>query len=188
MSEEIPLDEGELTTDEIVNSDKFRETIAIEMTVQEIEELLAQDQKQQEAVTIDRAPPSTPVENPPQRAASPSSHASEREVGEQQQQQQQQQHAVDSPRILQAEQNRVSGGRVKLPKLTLNKFNGEMTSWAPFWDSYGIFGFIRILDFLLLISLSTCGPCWRTCHFWSYTLTAANYDAAIALLKKRFGN
>ena len=127
---QLTLDEGELT-DEIVNSDEFREKI--EMTVQEIEELLAQDQKQQEAVTTDRAPPSTLVENPPQRAASPSSNASEREVGELQQQQQ---HAVDSPHILQAEKNRVSGGRVKLPKLTLNKFNGEMTSWAPFRDSY----------------------------------------------------
>ena len=81
------------------------------MTVQGIEELLAQDQKQQEAVITDRAPSSTPVENPPQgAAASPNNNASEREVGEQQ-------HAVG---ILQAEQNRVSGGRVKLPKLYIN--------------------------------------------------------------------
>lgn len=101
------------------------------MTVLEIEELLAQDQKQQEAVTTDRAPSPTPVEIPPHRTASPNNSTSQREVGEQQQQ-----HTVDSPRIPQAEQNCASGGRVKLPKLTLKKFNDEMISWAPFWDSY----------------------------------------------------
>ena len=37
--------------DEIIKADEFRETI--EMTVQDIEKLLAQDQKQQEAVTTD---------------------------------------------------------------------------------------------------------------------------------------
>ena len=56
---QLTLEEGELT-DEIVKADEFRETI--EMTVQEIEELLAQEQKQQEAVITDRAPSSTPVD------------------------------------------------------------------------------------------------------------------------------
>ena len=80
-----------IKTDEIVKADEFRDTI--ERTVQEIDEVLAQEQKQQEAVITDQAPSSTPVENSPQRAVSPNNNASEREVGEQQQ------HAVDSPRI-----------------------------------------------------------------------------------------
>ena len=26
--------------------------------------------------------------------------------------------------------------RIKLPKLTLKKFNGDITNWTTFWDSY----------------------------------------------------
>ena len=27
-------------------------------------------------------------------------------------------------------------GRVKLPKLSLRRFNGDLTSWTPFWESF----------------------------------------------------
>ena len=80
---------------------------------------------------------------------------------------------------------------MKLPKLILNKFNGEMTSWAPFWDSYessvhtnsglsAVDMFVVYLRSLLEDSAADA--------ISGLTLTAANYDAAIALLKKRFGN
>ena len=28
--------------------------------------------------------------------------------------------------------------RVRLPKLELKRFNGELTAWTPFWDSFGL--------------------------------------------------
>ena len=30
------------------------------------------------------------------------------------------------------------GSRVKLPKLSIPRFNGELTAWTPFWDSYKV--------------------------------------------------
>ena len=83
-----------------------------------------------------------------------------------------------------------SDDRIKLPKLTIPPFEGDITQWMPFWDSYdsaihknssltGIdkFNYLRSLlkgDAREAIS--------------GLMLTTANYDEAIAILKKRYGN
>lgn len=81
------------------------------------------------------------------------------------------------------------GGRVKLPKLTISPFGGDLTKWMPFWESYCVaihdnpslsktekFNYLRsLLQHSALDSIS------------GLSLTAANYEEAVAILKKRFG-
>ena len=82
------------------------------------------------------------------------------------------------------------GNRVKLPKLTLRAFNGDITTWTTFWDSYESaihintelsdidkFNYLRsLLERTALEAVS------------GLTLTSANYHEAVSILKKRFGN
>ena len=79
---------------------------------------------------------------------------------------------------------------MKLPKLSIPHFNGELTAWDPFWDSYKAvihdnpdltdidkFNYLRsLLEGLALEAVS------------GLTLTSANYQEAISILEKRFGN
>lgn len=81
-------------------------------------------------------------------------------------------------------------GRVKLPKLTLRPFSGDVTLWTTFWDSYesAIHKNDELSDvdkFNYLRSLLE-----RTAHeaISGLTLSAANYHEAVAILKKSFGN
>ena len=80
--------------------------------------------------------------------------------------------------------------RVKLPKLTLRPFNGEMTQWTTFWESNepAIHNNKDLLDidkFNYLNSLLE-----RTAReaISGLALSSANYHEAIAILKKCFGN
>ena len=80
--------------------------------------------------------------------------------------------------------------RVRLPKLSIRPFNGDITKWTTFWDSYesSIHNNEELSDidkFNYLKSLLE-----RTAHeaIDGLTLTSANYHEAIAILKKRFGN
>ena len=82
------------------------------------------------------------------------------------------------------------GSRVRLPKLTLRTFNGDVTTWMTFWDSYesAVHNSDDLSDidkFNYLRSLLE-----RTAYeaISGLTLTSANYHEAIAILKKRFGN
>ena len=82
------------------------------------------------------------------------------------------------------------GSRVRLPKLTLRTFNGDVTTWMTFWDSYesAVHNGDDLSDidkFNYLRSLLE-----RTAYeaISGLTLTSANYHEAIAILKKRFGN
>ena len=80
---------------------------------------------------------------------------------------------------------------VKLPKLTICPFNGDLTSWTSFWDSYlatihentrlsEIDKFINYLrSFLEHSALEAIS---------GFTLTAANYREAVQILEKRYGN
>ncbi len=79
---------------------------------------------------------------------------------------------------------------MKLPKLTIRPFNGDVTTWTTFWDSYesAIHHNAELSDidkFNYVKSLLE-----RTTHeaVAGLTLTSANYHEAIATLKKRFGN
>lgn len=80
--------------------------------------------------------------------------------------------------------------KVKLPKLSLPHFNGDLTKWATFWDSYesAIHSRRELTDvekFNYLRSLLE-----RSAHdaIAGLTLSSANYREAIDILHKRFGN
>ena len=80
--------------------------------------------------------------------------------------------------------------RAHLPKLCLAKFKGDVTGWVSFWDSFKSAvhennDISKIEKFNYLNSLLE-GTAALTIE--GLTLTADNYDSAIELLKKRFGN
>ena len=55
------------------------------------------------------------------------------------------------------------GSRVRLPKLTLRAFNGDVTTWTTFWDSYE--STVHNNDELSDIeSSTTSGHCWNVQH------------------------
>ena len=80
--------------------------------------------------------------------------------------------------------------KIRLPKITLKKFNGDITSWTSFWDSFESsihlnseltdidkFNYLRsLLEHSALEAIS------------GLTLSSVNYEEAVAILKKRFGN
>ena len=79
---------------------------------------------------------------------------------------------------------------VKLPKLSLKKFNGDLTKWMTFWDTFESAvhnnpALMSIDKFSYLTSLleSTASEAVA-----GLTLTAANYDEAVATRKRRFGS
>ena len=79
---------------------------------------------------------------------------------------------------------------VKLPKLTLKRFNGDLTRWTTFWDSFKSAihdnsGLSDVDQFNYLNSQLE-GPASEAIA--GLKLTAANYGEAIAILQKRFGN
>ena len=80
--------------------------------------------------------------------------------------------------------------KVKLPKLTLKKFNGDLTKWTPFWDSYessihSNSGLSDIDKFVYLNSLLEGSASEAVAGL---RITAANYNEAVSILKKRFGD
>ena len=80
--------------------------------------------------------------------------------------------------------------RVKLPKLTLRPFNGDLTMWTTFWDSFesAIHNSDDLSDvdkFNYLKSLLEKGAYDAISGL---TLSSANYLEAITILKKRFGD
>ena len=80
--------------------------------------------------------------------------------------------------------------KVRLPKITLQPFDGDLTTWTTFWDSFKAaidendsltdidkFNYLRgLLHLTALEAIS------------GLTLTSANYREALAILQKRFGN
>ena len=80
--------------------------------------------------------------------------------------------------------------QVKLPKLSLKRFNGDLTKWTAFWDLFSSSihsnpGLSNVDKFSYLTSLleSTASEAIA-----GLTITSANYQEAIATLHKRFGN
>ena len=83
-----------------------------------------------------------------------------------------------------------AGSHVKLPKLNIQPFKGDLTAWTSFWESYCAavhdntyltntekFNYLRSL--LQLTALDAIS---------GLSLTAPNYKEAISILEKRFGN
>lgn len=86
--------------------------------------------------------------------------------------------------------NTLAGPRVKLPKLTLKRFNGDLTKWTTFWDCFNAsihsnptLSTIDKFSYLSSLLESTAADAIS-----GLTLTVANYEEAIAILKRRFGN
>ena len=80
--------------------------------------------------------------------------------------------------------------RIKLPKLTIPLFDGDVAQWTPFWDSYDSAihqnsSLNEVDKFNYLRSLLK-GAARDTVS--GLMLTAANYQEAIEILKRRFGN
>ena len=83
-----------------------------------------------------------------------------------------------------------TGTQVKLPKLDLKRFDGEVSTWPAFWDTFEssihknpklapIDKFNYLNSLLMKPALDAIS---------GLSLTASNYEEAIAILKKRFGN
>lgn len=80
--------------------------------------------------------------------------------------------------------------RVKLPKISLPRFQGNLMRWTAFWDSFesAIHRSDRLSEidkFNYLRSLLE-GTAYDAIA--GLSLSAANYEEALAILKKRFGN
>jgi hypothetical protein len=79
--------------------------------------------------------------------------------------------------------------QAKLPKITLQKFRGNVTNWNPFWESCKAAvhknNSISKVDKMNYLFSHLEGAAARSVQ--RLTLTEANYDAAIAILEERFG-
>ena len=94
-------------------------------------------------------------------------------------------HSGSSPRRV-----RSHGAQVKLPKLVIHNFGGDITGWTTFWDSFESAidrnpGLSEIDKFNYLKSLLEKSAVEAISGL---TLTADNYKEAVSILKKRFGN
>ena len=80
--------------------------------------------------------------------------------------------------------------RAKLPKLTLKSFNGDIKVWISFWDSYNsaIHQNPDLSDIDKFNYLKSLLEKSAADAIAGLALTAANYDEAILILKKCFGN
>lgn len=80
--------------------------------------------------------------------------------------------------------------KVKLPKLSLKKFNGDLTRWSTFWDSFesSVHGNPDLSDVDKFNYLNSLLEGTAAESVSGLKLTAANYNEAIVILKKRFGN
>ena len=80
--------------------------------------------------------------------------------------------------------------RIRLPKLELRRFNGELTSWMAFWDSFE--AAIHNNDELFSVDkfnyLNTLLEGSAATAVAGLTLTSKNNGEAMEILKKRFGN
>ena len=95
-----------------------------------------------------------------------------------------------SPSSSNVSQNSSYSATVKLPKLSLKKFSGDVTKWTTFWECYesaihNNANLTKIEKFNYLKSLLEHSAA-KTIE--GLQLTNANYDEAIKILKDRFGN
>jgi len=84
----------------------------------------------------------------------------------------------------------MSAPQTRLSKLTISKFKGDATQWIPFWDLFKTAidynkGITKIDKFNYLGSTLE-GIAAQTIQ--GLKLTEKNYEAAVKLLHKRYGN
>ena len=101
----------------------------------------------------------------------------------------QQQHGTYSPSPTVNQQHSSFATKPQLPKITLPRFNGEVTKWNMFWDSFKSAihsneGVANIYKFNYLKSLIE-GPAARAIQ--GLTSTNDNYETTVKILEERFG-
>ena len=74
---------------------------------------------------------------------------------------------------------------VKLPKLDFNKFRGELLKWQEFWDSFESNASLNPVEKMNYLRAKLEGEAEEA--ILGLTLPNANYEEAIRLLQKRFG-
>ena len=82
------------------------------------------------------------------------------------------------------------GAMVKLPRITLPHFNGNLMKWTPFWDSYesSVHNNRELSDIDKFNYLRSLLEHSAYEAIAGLTLSAANYREAVEILQKRFGN
>ena len=74
--------------------------------------------------------------------------------------------------------------KVKLPKLELKPFDGEIINWKPFWDQFNA----SIHSNNLNSKIEKFSYLKTFLNESALTLTTENYDEAVKILEERFGN
>ena len=80
--------------------------------------------------------------------------------------------------------------RPKLPELTIKKFEGDITMWKSFWDTYksAVHDNVALSDIDRFTYLQSLVGRSAKDAIDGLALTADNYSEAVAILQKRFGN
>lgn len=80
--------------------------------------------------------------------------------------------------------------RARLPKLTLRSFDGDITKWPSFWDSFEstIHGNEELSDIDKFNYLKSLLEHTAKDAISGLTLTTVNYQEAVEILKRRFGS
>ena len=79
---------------------------------------------------------------------------------------------------------------MKLPKLLLKRFNGELTKWTTVWDSFdsAVHGKPSLTNVDKFNYLNSLLESVASDAISGLTPTSANYEEAVGMFKKRFGN
>ena len=164
---------------EIEQTDLCNEEISL--AIAEVEEVLLQVNLQEDS-TVDCEEQVRESSRPTSRAARTSVGGGETSL---------QRHSLsleDVNSSMESRNPRVS--RVKLPKLSFKKFGGDITSWSTFWDSFHSavhsnedLSNVDKFNYLISFLEGSAAECIS-----GLTLTSANYEEAVAVLKRRFGN
>ena len=80
--------------------------------------------------------------------------------------------------------------KVKLPKVELKKFNGDLTNWIMFWDVFEslVHSNPELSDIDCFNYLHSLLDGTAADAISGISLSSVNYSKAVAVLKKRFGN
>ncbi|KAL5514973.1 hypothetical protein EMCRGX_G000071 [Ephydatia muelleri] len=82
------------------------------------------------------------------------------------------------------------GPKVKLPKLTLKRFTGDITAWTTFWETFesSIHQNTSLSNIDKFNYLSSLLESSAADAISGLAITSNNYEEAISVLKQRFGN
>ena len=83
-----------------------------------------------------------------------------------------------------------AGPQIKLPMLVLKRFNGDITRWCSFWDTFetAIHKNLKLATVDKFNYLNSLLEKTASEAIAGLTITNAKYEEAITILKTRFGN